>query len=105
VKAAGQFLGISKKLRITPLGIDEGEVRAGFTWEVLETALVAMRLHDANGKTHEYKLPGTTTLNELCESVRANEHIRKWNKIEIKRTDGKPILGGRKRTVFSVSNL
>jgi hypothetical protein len=52
---------------IKPLGFEVWGVKAGHTYEMLETAAMSLKLYDTSGKVHEFKVPGTTTLGDFQE--------------------------------------
>jgi hypothetical protein len=66
------------------------EVRAGHTYELVETAQVTIKLYDTAGKPHEFKATGAIELGELVELVKTRFGLLKWEQVFIKRTDEQP---------------
>jgi hypothetical protein len=75
---------------VNPLGFVNWEIRAGHTYEMLETGPKTIMLHDTAGKQHTFKISGATTMADLVAEVQTKKCIPEWEQVIIKRADGKP---------------
>jgi hypothetical protein len=62
-------------VRFLGIGSEDWEVRAGHTYELVETAQMTMRPYDTAGKPHDIKAAGTITLGELADLVKAKHGL------------------------------
>jgi hypothetical protein len=90
------FLSLNPRVQISviPLGLDDWEIRAGFTYWVAESRQMSITVYDTAHKKTTLKLPGNATLNDACELYRTKWHLPTWDTITITRPDN-ALLGGR----------
>jgi hypothetical protein len=65
------------------------EVRAGHTYELVETSLLTLKLYRKTKEFVEIKLPGTASIGEVAEQVSRHLKLPAWENVTIKRMDGK----------------
>jgi hypothetical protein len=67
-----QLAGLGQKVPITvvPLGLDDWEIRAGFTYWVAENKQMEMHITDTKATKFKLRLAGNSTLEDACELFR-----------------------------------
>jgi hypothetical protein len=87
-----QLVGLGQKVPITviPLGLDDWEVRAGFTYWVAEKKQMKINLTDTVPARFRLELAGDSSLEETCELFRQKWNKPIWEEITIRRKDGAP---------------
>jgi hypothetical protein len=91
-KAVRPHLSLAPNTHITviPLGLDSWQIKAGFTYAVMESRQMKITLHDTSLKTKELKIAGNASLNDCCELLRAKWNLPPWTVITVERCDKKP---------------
>jgi hypothetical protein len=90
--AVQAHLGISNKVEVTPLGLSDWAVRAGFVYEIKETRKMNMRFTDVDGKKYTLEVAGNRTVDDVQEMFRRQWNSAPWVKVTIKRKDDKPFF-------------
>lgn len=74
------------------LGLDNWEIRAGTTYETVETREMTLKCTDVDNKRFAIKMTGDKTLNEICEACHAQWGLQPWIRVTIKRQDKQPFF-------------
>jgi hypothetical protein len=78
-QAAKSAVPARKDVIMRRLGGDPNwEVKAGHTYELIEMVQVTLKLCDAAGEPHDFKVAGTIDLGELSDLVRTRLGLPKW---------------------------
>jgi hypothetical protein len=65
------------------------EIRAGHTYELVETGNLTIKLYQKTKKLFEIKIAGTASIGDVAERVSSHMKLPPWEHITIKRMDGK----------------
>jgi hypothetical protein len=78
------------QVTVVPLGLDDFQIRAGFTYWMAESRQMEMLISDTKTKRLRLKLAGNTDYPEVVDLFRRTFSVEEWNDIKIVRKDGAP---------------